>query len=148
MSRIQGINKTELEAASSMSNHRTSGVRHSSRKSPVADRVERELRDVQGAQAGIREPRREERVVAGMEPLEDLPRGGLVVEGDVVRHAHDQKALPRQELQQVAASNQPHDEPSAPVRVQPNRMNTLRPCVVWPTAERMESWSGMEPPTS
>lgn len=76
----------------------------------MANRVERELRDVQGAQAGLREPRSEERVVAGMEPLEDLARSGLVVEGDVVRHAHDQKALPRQELQQVAASNQPRDE--------------------------------------
>ena len=119
MSRIQDINKTELQA-SSVSNHRTSGVRHSSPKSPVADRVEWELSDVLGAEAGLREPRREERVVASMEPLEDLSRGGLVVEGDVVRHAHDQKALPRQELQQVAASNQPRDEPSAPVRVQPN----------------------------
>jgi hypothetical protein len=97
------INKPELEA-SSESNHRTSSVRQPSMKSPVANRVERELRDVQGAEAGLREPRREQRVVAGMETLEYLPRGGLVVEGDVVWYAHDHKALQRQELQQVAAS--------------------------------------------
>ena len=98
-------------------------MRHSSPKSPVADRVERELRDVQAAKAGLREPRREERVVAGMEPLEDLPRGGLVVEGDVVGYAHDQKALPRQELQQVAASNQPRDEPAKCSSAGPNEPN-------------------------
>lgn len=69
----------------------------------MAHGEERELGDVQRAEAGLREPRSEERVVAGVEPLEDLPRGGLVVEGDVVRHAYHEEALPRQELQEVAA---------------------------------------------
>lgn len=40
-----------------------------------------------------------------MEPLEDLQRGRLVVEGDVVRHGHHEEALLCQELQQVAVGN-------------------------------------------
>lgn len=71
----------------------------------MSNRVEREFRDVRSGQPGLREPRGEERVVAGVEPAEDLPRGGLVVEGDVVRHAHHEEALPRQELQQVAVGD-------------------------------------------
>lgn len=130
--------------ASSVSNHRTSGVRHSSLKSPVTNRVERELPDVQGTEAGLREPRREKRVVAGMELLEDLPRGGLVVERDVVRHAHDQKAVPRQELQQVATSNQPTPGSAKRTSASPTEPNEHVSASqrVWPTAERMESWNG------
>jgi hypothetical protein len=74
----------------------------------VANGVERELGDVQRAKAGLRETRRKERVVAGVESLEDHPRGGLVVECDVVRHAHHEEALSCQELQEVAA-NQSHN---------------------------------------
>jgi hypothetical protein len=71
--------------------------------SPVANGVEREVGDVQRAKAGLRETRREERVVACVESLEDLPRGGLMIEGDVVRHARHEEALSCQELQEVAA---------------------------------------------
>lgn len=71
----------------------------------MADRVERELRDVHRAQAGRREARREQRAVAPVEPLVHLPRRRLVVEGDVVRHGHHQEALLRQELQEMAVGD-------------------------------------------
>jgi hypothetical protein len=59
-----------------MEHHRTSGARHFKFKSPVANRVERGPGNVQRTEAGLQEPRCEERVVAGVEPVEDLPRGG------------------------------------------------------------------------
>jgi hypothetical protein len=59
-----------------MANHRTSGARHFEFKSPVANRVEQGPSNVQRAEAGLQEPRCGERVIAGVEPVEDLPRSG------------------------------------------------------------------------